>query len=254
MKKTLLVFTLIATIVMGNVAYAASQGVTPNGQSTDDVHILPVETNKLTFDFIKGLDGFKVLFADLPADADREELFELDYGHAKIPVAGNDHYGIYVKGSNRSDDLFSYIYRKIGVENGLKPHTTYEMNIHFTMATNEPEGGFGAGGAPGESVFVKAGVVGEEPLPYVDGSNYLRMALDKGNQAFGGKDMKLVGNISKVDGSFDHSYAYKEYETTVVVTTDAQGNAYIVIGTDSGYEGKTMVFYDNVEVTFNEVR
>ncbi len=41
----------------------------------------------------------------------------------------------------------------------------------------------GIGGSPGESVYVKAGATTEEPLIIEDSDGWLRMNIDKGNQA-----------------------------------------------------------------------
>ena len=60
--------------------------------------------------------------------------------------------------------------------------------MSIDLATNVPAGLVGIGGSPGESVFVKAGASTVEPLAEEDGSRYLRMNIDKGNQANGGED------------------------------------------------------------------
>lgn len=235
MKKTLLIMTIISILLIGSVTSSFAK---VNNQTS----------NSIEYNFNTDLDHFNVMFADLPADADRDNLYEINYGHKQIPIDGTNDYGIYISAHNRSDDLFSYIYKNIGNDLNLKPNTEYNFSIEFTMATNEPKAMMGSGGAPGESVTVKAGVVDKEPLPYVDNSNYLRMALDKGNQSVGGKDMPVVGDITKPDESTDNSYSYKTFTIDVKTTTDKDGNAYIVIGTDSGYEGLTSIYYSNINI------
>ena len=207
----------------------------------------------LSYNFDKGLEGFEVSFADLPVDADVDNLYELNFGHKEIPVNGDESKGLYITGHNRSDDLFMYSYKKIGKEDGLKSNTKYEMNVSFKMATNIPGGMMGIGGSPGESVYVKAGVVKKEPVNVIDVINHYRVNFDKANQANGGKDLALLGNMAKTDGSMDESYAYKIFETKAVVETDSEGNAFIVIGLDSGFEGKTEVYFDNIMVSYKEL-
>lgn len=207
----------------------------------------------ISYNFDNGLEGFEVSFADLPVDADVDNLYELNYEHKEIPVDGNESKGLYLTGHNRSDDLFMYCYKKIGKEDGLKPNTKYEMNLSFRVATNVPGGMMGIGGSPGESVYVKAGIVNKEPAPVIDDNNYYRLNLDKSNQGNGGKDLALLGNMAKTDGSMDESYAYKSFETKAIVETDSKGNAFIVIGLDSGFEGKTEVYLDNILVNYIEL-
>lgn len=90
-------------------------------------------------------------------------------------------------------------------------------------------------------------------MPVIDANNYYRLNLDKANQSIGGKDLALLGNIVKTDGSMDESYAYKNFETKALLETDSEGNAFIVIGLDSGFEGKTEVYLDNIIVKYIEV-
>lgn len=221
--------------------------------SVEDNNIKIGNIPTLAYNFDNDLEGFEVAFVDLPVDADVVNLYELNSEYREIPVDGNESKGLYIAGHNRSDDLFMYCYKNIGKEDGLKPNTKYEMNLNFTMATNIIGGMVGVGGSPGESVFVKAGVVNKEPMPVIDANNYYRLNLDKANQSIGGKDLALLGNIVKTDGSMDESYAYKNFETKALLETDSEGNAFIVIGLDSGFEGKTEVYLDNIIVKYIEV-
>lgn len=217
------------------------------------INIFKDKLPTLSYDFDNDLEGFKVLFADFPVEADVDNLYELNFGHKDIPIDENESKGLYLTGHNRSDDLFMYCYKKIGKENGLKPNTKYNMNLSFTMATNVPGGMMGIGGSPGEAVYVKAGIVNKEPVSVIDDNDYYRVNLDNGSQGNGGKDLALLGNISKTDGSMDKSYSYKSFETKAIVETNSEGTAFIVIGLDSGFEGKTEVYLDNILVDYIEL-
>ncbi len=208
-----------------------------------------VEPN-IVYQFDQDLDGFKVGFADLPVDAD-ESIYELGYEHRDIPVQDSESKGLYLTGHNRSDDLFIYTYKKIEQE-GLKSNARYEMNLTFDLATNIPSNTMGIGGSPGDSVYVKAGIVNQEPAN-IKQDNYYRFNLEKGNQSTSGEDLQVIGNLTKTDDSTDDSYTYKQFETQTIVETDEEGNAYIVIGLDSGFEGKTQVYLDNIQVSYKEL-
>lgn len=217
------------------------------------IKIMNDAEKKLSFNFDDDLEGFEISFVDLPVDADVDDLYELDFGYKDIPVKDNESKGLYITGHNRSDDLFMYCYKKIGKEEGLKPNSKYEINLNFTMATNVIAGMMGVGGSPGESVYVKAGIVNKEPVPVIDDSDYYRLELDKNNQSNGGKDLAMLGNVAKTDGSTDESYTYKNFKTIAEVETDAEGNAFVVIGLDSGFEGKTEIYFDNIIVKYIEI-
>ncbi len=61
---------------------------------------------------------------------------------------------LFLGGDNRSDDLFMFYKAHVG---GLLPGASYFVRFEVEVATNVPMGCVGIGGAPGESVWVKAG-------------------------------------------------------------------------------------------------
>ena len=89
---------------------------------------------------------------------------------------------------------------------GLKPNTAYEVVIDLEMASNVPAGLPGIDGAPGESVFVKAGASAVEPVAVTDSQGCLRWKIDKGNQSTGSAVVTVLGNIAK-EGDSTNSYA-----------------------------------------------
>lgn len=220
----------------------AGQEEEPSALAEDD--------DDLTFSFDHDAEGWVVDFADLPADYD-QEIYELAGGYRALPE-GLEGGGIYVQGHNRSDDLFMYLKRQVG---GLQPNTAYEVSISLDLATNVPPGLVGIGGSPGESVFVKAGASAIEPASTADGSGHLRMNIDKGNQSRGGAAMVVLGNIAHPDASRD-AYAIKTLtnaDEPLTVTTDGEGRLWLIVGTDSGFEGFTTLYYARIAYTLTEV-
>lgn len=210
--------------------------------------------NEVTYDLDKSMEGFETDFADLPVEAP-QDLYDLDSDHKKIPLDEGSTKAIYMKGHNRSDDLFMYTYKQIGKDEGLEPDSKYVMTINFDLGTGVPEGLGGIGGSPAESVFVKAGATDSEPSKLVDdspGTPYYRVNFDKGNQMTSGSEVKTLGNIAKVY-SMDNSYELKHFNMNTIVETDENGNAYIVIGVDSGFEGETEVYFDNITISYSTI-
>ncbi len=200
-----------------------------------------------TFAFEHDAEGWAVDFADLPVDA-RQDLYELDGGHRPLPD-GLDGSGIYVQGHNRSDDLFMFLKRQVG---GLHPDTIYTVSISLDLATSIPPGLVGIGGAPGESVYVKAGASPVEPATSEDRIGHLRLNIDKGNQARGGAAVVLLGDITHPDATRD-AYVIKTLtnaDAPLTVRTDGEGRVWLVVGTDSGFEGKTTLYYSRISYTF----
>ena len=107
-------------------------------------------------------------------------------GFEQLPPPLAPEPALFISGANRSDDLFMFFRGQVG---GLVPGVRYSATVSVEIATETPSGCFGIGGAPGESVFVKAGASDVEPLPVLEGT-YLRMNIDTGNQSQGGEQAR----------------------------------------------------------------
>ncbi|MDE2668753.1 MAG: bifunctional metallophosphatase/5'-nucleotidase [Chloroflexota bacterium] len=219
-------------------------------EGQEEAPIAVAEDDDLTFTFDNDAEGWVVDFADLPADYD-QEIYELAGEHRPLPE-GLDGGGIYVQGHNRSDDLFMYLTRQVG---GLRPNTAYSVSVSLDLATDVSPGLVGIGGSPGESVFVKAGASAVEPTVQVDEIGHLRLNIDKGNQSQGGEAMVVLGNIAHPGASRD-AYAIKTLtnaDAPLTVTTDGEGRLWLIVGTDSGFEGLTTLYYARIAYTLTEV-
>lgn len=214
------------------------------------------------FTLAEDLEGWTVGFADYPvgtSDAEQQaidEFFELDGGHAHLPQPLDTGDGaVLLTGNNHSDDLFMFLKRRVS---GLAPDTTYQLELRVVFATNVPRGCFGIGGSPGDSVYVKGGATGIEPRRFSDdtsGHLVWSMNIDKGQQASGGIDAVVLGDFanSKDCESADFSYELKELSNLELsafdVTTNGNGEAWLLLGTDSGFEGTTTIYYTEIEAT-----
>jgi len=207
------------------------------------------------YDFEDSDQGWITNFSDLPADYD-PAIYELDSGWGALP-SGLEGNAIYLNGHNRSDDLFMFL--KVQAE-GLKPNTTYQAEFSIDLASNIPEGMMGIGGSPGESVFVKAGATTDEPEVIEEDDGWLRMNIDKGNQASEGEDMINLGTIANPNIDLD-TFTGEEYALMTLssegrdfeVLSNDQGKAWLIAGTDSGFEGQTRVYYDGIYVKLTQI-
>ncbi|MDE2901129.1 MAG: hypothetical protein OXN15_08960 [Chloroflexota bacterium] len=205
------------------------------------------ETAEFTYLFHSDAEGWTAGFADLPADHDPQTL-DLDSVHRALPDGLHQRGGILMQGHNRSDDLFMYLKRQV---DGLLPNTEYDVSVSIDLATNVPAGLIGIGGSPGESVFVKAGASTVEPAASEDDNRHLRMNIDKGNQSLGGEDMVVIGNVahSEITGS---EHRIKRLDNTgqpLSVESDDAGRVWLIVGTDSGFEGFTAIYYARISYT-----
>ena len=147
----------------------------PTGHVTN-LSSKPAHAPTYGFEFRRGEQGFVADFADYPPD--NEEIYELTSDYRQLPDPLESTSALYLSGVNRSDDLFMFFKGQVG---GLVPGARHEVSVSAEIATDTPAGCIGVGGAPGESVWIKAGASEVEPLPVLEGS-YLRMNIDVGNQ------------------------------------------------------------------------
>ena len=210
-----------------------------------------------SFDFSKGAQGWDADFADLPTDAG--DTYELESGVDDLPDdLGVDGTGYKLQSHNRSDDVFMFLKRKLTAADGIVAGQEYQVKFTIKFASNAPSGAVGIGGAPGESVFLKAGASTVEPTTVVE-DGYDRLNVDKGNNSQGGTAASVVGHIANglepQDGQASVPYASltREHAHTATVKADAQGNLWLLVGTDSGFEGLTAIYFQNIEVTLTPV-
>jgi hypothetical protein len=198
-------------------------------------------------EFTSGMDGWLSGFSDYPPN--QETFYELQCQQAPLPAGLAAGSGVLVRGNNHSDDLFMYLTREI---TGLLPTTNYRLDVRVEIGTNAPSDCGGIGGSPGTSVHFKIGASATKPTSTSDGQGILRLNLDKGQQSVGGADLKVVGDISNSLHCPDSTYQTKTLSLSgFSVRSAANGSLWLVVGTDSGFEGLTSLYYDKITATLS---
>ncbi|PYJ61684.1 MAG: PEP-CTERM sorting domain-containing protein [Verrucomicrobia bacterium] len=191
------------------------------------------------FDLRRPCAGWQAGFADYLAD--QESLYELAWAY--VNECTNLNQGLFISGNNHSDDLFMFIKHPIC---SLEPSTIYEVEAWVELWSKAPTGCIGAGGDPGENVYVKFGAVPDEPSPVIEDDGTVRMNVDIGRQSISGADALVIGNIAtSITDCHNEQYELKELETPapLITRSDPSGTLWIFVGTDSGFEGKTSLIY-----------
>ncbi len=188
-------------------------------------------------------------FAEYEAATDTATL-EMRFGRTLLPaVIDTTRYGLRIQSHNRSDDMFMFVKKKV---TGLRPGTTYQVSFDIQVATPFTDKGVGAGGSSGGATHMKAGASFQEPVVKLENGRYT-INIDKGNQSEGGKEMVILGNIS--NGLDQDGYALvsrSNGSNPVAVTADASGSIWLCVGTDSGFEGRTILYYDRIKATITQ--
>lgn len=220
------------------------------GSDNDDIKADP-NTKMLHIDFNDSITGWKAGFADYPAG--EEEFYELGSGHANLPAAlTTTRKGFKVTGNNHSDDLFMFITKQV---DGLEPNTRYDLRFKVTFGTNAQNNCMGIGGSPGNSVWIKVGATKNEPKAVNDGAGFLLLNWDKGNQAAGGSDAIIAGDFANSQECSATDVVTTYLKKTLITekgaysaVSDDKGNLWLMLGTDSGFEGTTTIYFMELEV------
>ena len=208
--------------------------------SADELYSL-----QLHYSFERRTQGFKAVFADLPEDW-QGALYELDYRRELLPVPLSGFAGLRLTGHNRSDDLAMLVTAPV---RGLLPNTLYRVEVEAELATNVPHGCAGVGGSPGDSVYVKLGASGVEPMAEVDPvDGWLRLNIDFGTQSQEGANARVAGTLANSQdcaNGVDVDYELKTLSTEgqpMLVTSSGDGSIWLIAGTDSAFEGFTQYY------------
>lgn len=156
---------------------------------------------------------------------------------------------LFISGNNHSDDLFMFLKRQI---TGLEPDTTYLVDFEIEIASEAGKDCSGIGGSP--AIPLKAGASIIEPVAEPDSTGFLMMNIDKGNQNEGGADAQVLGDIGVDTDCADPVFQINKIENQpdglFEITTDEAASVWVIVGTDSGFEGITNLFYTGIKVTF----
>jgi hypothetical protein len=204
-------------------------------------------------DFAVSQNDWQADFSDFPVGEDDSTFYELKFAYTDRPASVGSGKSIMLSGNNHSDDLFMFMKKKLS---GLSPNTDYTVVFDVELASNAPRGYAGTGGAPGESVFLKAGASGMEPKKVIE-SNQYTFNLDKGSQANAGLMSTVLGNIATAENSANYSIITRSNGASnaapFIGRSNSNGEIWLFVGTDSGFEGTTTVYYTRVNVVFSAV-
>ena len=204
-----------------------------------------------SFDFSKSQDDWTGDFSDFPAGRKDSLFYELKFAYTNLPPHLGSGKSIMLSGNNHSDDLFMFIKRKIS---GLLPNTAYSLVFEIELASDASEGSVGAGGSPGQSVFLKVGASGMEPQKVIEGDRFV-LNVDKGNQSTSGENAVVIGNIAIPATASGFTLISRtnasSYAQPFVAHSNNDGEIWLLVGTDSGFEGITTVYYTKMNIVFS---
>ncbi len=173
----------------------------------------------------------------------------INFGIKPLPPEVSAETGFLLQGNNHSDDLDMSLVKKIGPAEGVKPSTRYTIAIEETFASNAQAGGFGVGGA--ETLQVWMGATTKDP-------NEKRIALGHVHFAEGIKDGDFFTNETTANGLpfqlGSKPFKLVTVEHSIVRESAPDGTLWLMVGTHSGYESFSALYYTKVRAKLTPLR
>jgi len=207
------------------------------------------------FSFGNGSAGMLPCFTDYPLQTpELEFLAEVRQLPWTVRAPGRTRNAYYIQGDNRADNLFMFLKAVLTPADGIEASQAYLLSFDIWLASD-------ANNCPGtlgsrDDVHLKAGGSTLEPVPALQPDNYVLINVDKGDQASGGQNLGLVGSIwNGLDCPIEQwVMLHKTYSHPVPIRASKDiGELWIAVGTDSGFEGLTGVYYYSIEVQLTPV-
>jgi hypothetical protein len=200
-----------------------------------------------------GPKGWEGGFADYFKGRKLDQELKWEFRDEDHPSAAEiDHRpSLYIQGVNNTDDLFMFFTKTLGAAEGIDPDALYLVRYEIDFSSNSPSNCSGIGGAPGESVFLKAGASSIQPRVSPDEEGIQRLNVAHGQQGRSGKAVSVVGNIANgQDCPANPTFVrmLRKHIHPTLVKTGPDGSLHLIVGTESGFEGMTRLYYHRITV------
>lgn len=179
-----------------------------------------------------------------------KDTFDIEFSRAHMPAPlDTTKFGLRMLSDNADNEMFMFLKKRI---TGLKSNTDYHITFDVNMVTQYPDAAEVVG-SPGSTVYLKAGASANEPIVKVENTIY-KINIDKGTEATGGTQMVTLGNVANGANTFVYRMISRSgSDNPLIVRTNDQGQLWLCVGTDTKYEGLTILYYDQIKATLNLV-
>ncbi len=212
---------------------------------------MTAEDNGVIFkqDFTVGQGGWEAIFAEYPK-ADKA-FYELKSGKSQLPSPLDQNKTAFMlSGNNHSDALQMFVAKQF---TGLDPATGYSVKVKVELASKYPDGSVGIGGSPANSVHLVTHICrGGYQLDPGDDKTNVQLKFNKNSE--NGYDYLELGDIAIPADKNEYQLIQRECVSENIVKADEAGRIWAVVGTWSGFEGITTLYYTNIQIKFTKVQ
>lgn len=201
--------------------------------------------------FNDGADGWEAVYAEYPDG--QEEFYELESGLKNLPAQlDQTKKAFMLSGNNHSDALQMFLVKRL---DGLSPQTHYIVETGIELASKYPDGSVGIGGSPGNSVYLvsKFATNGYELQEGENEHDNIKLFLKEIDSVPESVMTMDLGDVSIQSDEYEYQLITREKSSSPnVVQSDAQGKLWAIIGTWSGFEGISTLYYTKIKITLTK--
>src|SRR5687767_13133841 len=201
------------------------------------------------FDFHRGAQQWTADFANYPPATNTSGFYQLTSGIRLAPrkLTYVPRRSFYIQGSNHSASLIMFLKRRLGASDGIVAGRTYRVEYMMKVASNAASRCVGIGSPPGEGVFLRAGASPVEPKPELEANGWLRLNVDLATATTVTGDIANGLDCELAYPIFPYVYIHRQVQHPNVTATTS-GELWLLVGTISGFEGLTGLYYQNIKV------
>jgi len=223
-----------------------------NDEETIESKTVVIETDFNKVASANPPDGWSAVFAEYPDG--ENEFYELNSGIKNLPEPlDQTKKAFMLSGNNHSDALQMWLVKQLS---GLAPESKYSIESEVELASKYPDGSVGIGGSPGNSVhlvskFATQGYTLEKGKS--EGEN-VKLVLKKVEAVPESVMNTDLGDVSITSDQYVYKLINrKKSSESNVVVTDKDGKLWAIVGTWSGFEGISTLYYTRIKFTLTKI-
>jgi hypothetical protein len=177
---------------------------------------IPLNAQSYNTTFRHGDDSWTAGYTGAPPRADEDDIVKIEW---KEIDNSKGNYVISFEGSNKSKNVFLYIYRQF---TELKPNSTYSVIFNTQFFSSSQNG----------LVYVKAGALNHPPMTFdllLAEANF-----QKGKIGYDSRDLEVLGIIYPLSGAsgidLSRPQQMQNYAKPFYANTDKDGSLWLILG------------------------
>ena len=214
--------------------------------SCNDKNKVYPEPVKFSWNFESGAEGWAGDFTDYKVGEEASFLFSFRHDTLPEPL-GTGQGALMLSGYSANSDLFMYVKRRVS---GLQPNTVYYATFSIQFASNLPGLESNPIAAQEIGVYLSAGVATIEPVKKVEENGNYGLNIGKSNLLQAGENMMVLGSLMNETEQPVYALKTLSNENPLHFISDENGEAWIIVGVDSGAERAVTMFINEIIVEF----